>query len=153
RDLGIFPAKGNAEQERLALELDEFERGYPRLTLSLFMDVVGACLANAEKPPKEGRRSKAVEAAEAAAAEEAGPEYRPHNTGPATPDGRAALRKRVRTVGVPGNAISWRALLGRLGRLNRLKVFDRFDDSARPLAYKELLRPGSVSVIDLSDSG
>jgi DNA helicase HerA-like ATPase len=153
RDLGIFPAKGNAEQERLALELDEFERGYPRLTLSLFMDVVGACLAHAEKPPKEGRRSKAVEAAEAAAEEEAGPEYRPYNPALATPEGRAALHKRVRTVGVPGNAISWRALLGRLGRLNRLKVFDRFDDSARPLAYKELLRPGSVSVIDLSDSG
>src|SRR5947209_20110287 len=40
RDLGIFPARGNAEQERLAMEIDEFERGYPRLTLSLLMDVV-----------------------------------------------------------------------------------------------------------------
>ena len=29
------------------MELDEFERGYPRLTLSLLMDVVGACLAAA----------------------------------------------------------------------------------------------------------
>ena len=58
RDLDIFPAKGDAEQERLALETDEFERGYPRMTLSLLMDVVGACLAKAEKGPKEGRGKK-----------------------------------------------------------------------------------------------
>ena len=43
RDLDIFPKKGEAEQERLALEIDEFERGYPRLSLSIIMDVVGAC--------------------------------------------------------------------------------------------------------------
>jgi hypothetical protein len=46
RDLGIFPAKGNADQERLAMEIDEFERGYPRLTLSIMMDVVAACLTD-----------------------------------------------------------------------------------------------------------
>src|SRR5262249_41843578 len=38
-------------------------------------------------------------------------------------------------------------------RLNRLKVFDSPSASAKPLNYKDLLRPGSVSVIDLSDSG
>ncbi|HEV7215524.1 MAG TPA: helicase HerA-like domain-containing protein, partial [Chloroflexota bacterium] len=51
RFLKIFPAPGDAEQERLALELDEFERGYPRLTLSLMMDIVAACLAVADKAP------------------------------------------------------------------------------------------------------
>jgi uncharacterized protein len=44
RQLGIFPAWKNAEQERMAMEIDEFERGYPRMTLSLLIDVVTACL-------------------------------------------------------------------------------------------------------------
>ena len=44
RELGIFPAKGNAEQERIAMEIDEFERGYPRMTLSFLIDIAGACL-------------------------------------------------------------------------------------------------------------
>ena len=57
RDLGIFPQKGDAEQERIALELDEFERGYPRMTLSLLLDVVGACRQRAEpKGDKEARQ-------------------------------------------------------------------------------------------------
>ena len=30
---------GQADQERMAVEIDEFERGYPRLTLSLLLDV------------------------------------------------------------------------------------------------------------------
>jgi DNA helicase HerA-like ATPase len=42
-------------------------------------------------------------------------------------------------------------LLGRLGRLNRLKVFDH--PRARPLAYQDMLRPGTLSLVDLSDSG
>src|SRR5258708_2127166 len=62
RDLGIFPEKAaapeaRARQERVAMELDEFERGYPRLTLSLLMDVAGACLAVADHG-KGGARSK-----------------------------------------------------------------------------------------------
>jgi hypothetical protein len=49
--------------------------------------------------------------------------------------------------------VSWGALLGRLNRLNRLKVFDNAADGARPQNYKKLLEPGKLSVIDLSDSG
>src|SRR5581483_7395033 len=42
RRLNVFPQKGNAEQEQFALELDEFERGYPRLTPALLLDVIQA---------------------------------------------------------------------------------------------------------------
>jgi DNA helicase HerA-like ATPase len=52
----------------------------------------------------------------------------------------------------PAHSISWRALLGRLGRLNRLKVFHD-DGGPPPMTYANLLRPGRVSVVDLSDSG
>ncbi len=130
RDLDIFPKRGDREQERLAVELDEFERGYPRLTLSIMMDVVGACLAKADKS-----------------------EITPYGKQLSSDQGKEALVKRVKSTDLPSSAVSWRALLGRLARLNRLKVFDAPSKAARPLNYKELLRPGSVSIIDLSDSG
>ncbi len=59
RELNIFPKKGDEEQERLALEIDEFERGYPRLTLSLFIDIVSACetVANLPKKAKDAGES------------------------------------------------------------------------------------------------
>ena len=49
--------------------------------------------------------------------------------------------------------ISWRAILGKLGRLNRLKVFYDEQSGPKPLSYKQMLQPGNVSVVDLSDSG
>jgi len=130
RDLNIFPKKGDAEQERLAIELDEFERGYPRLTLSMLLDVVSACLASVEKKEPTPLR----------------PEL-------ASEEGKRSLETRIHAQGIPGNPISWRALLGLLGRLNRLKVFDIEVQGARALTYRSLLRPGGVSVIDLSDTG
>jgi DNA helicase HerA-like ATPase len=134
RDLGIFPEKDKPtadlkKQEDLLIDLDEFERGYPRLTLSLMMDIVGACLAIADKA-----------------------EIAPYNPRLQTDEAKAALKMRIHSLNVPGNAISWRALLGRLARLNRLKVFDTTSTAAPPLNYKTLLSPGSVSVFDLSDS-
>jgi DNA helicase HerA-like ATPase len=147
RDLGIFPAKGNAQQERIALELDEFERGYPRLTLSLLLDVASACLARAEKPARESRKKDGDGDDEGAGA------FRPFNGVLASPEGMRALQTRIHTMNVPGNAISWRALLGKLWRLQRLKVFFNEQDGVRPIDYKQLLQPGNVSVVDLSDSG
>jgi uncharacterized protein len=149
RFLKIFPAPGDVEQERLALELDEFERGYPRLTLSLMMDIVAACLAVADKVPLVVERE-----GDAAA----GAAYTPFNDRLKEPAALAELQRLMKTLNVPGNAISWRALLGRLARLNRLKVFDTTaKDSAgnvpQPLRYSALLRPGNVAVIDLSDAG
>jgi DNA helicase HerA-like ATPase len=148
RDLGIFPAKQNAEQERLAAELDEFERGYPRLTLSLLLDVVGACHAKADRPPKQGARTQSTPHDDS---DTAG--FQPRNPLLASPDGLKALRTRLHAANVQGNAISWRALLGKLGRLNRLKVFFNEQAGAQPLIYKRLLEPGHVAVVDLSDSG
>ncbi len=145
RELDIFPKKDAADQQRLALEIDEFERGYPRLTLSILMDVVGACLARADSGPKKGKK----------AADDDGEELdvTPFSKDLKTPAGVAALKKRVHAANPPGNAISWRAVLGRLARLARLNVF--YDEGAgvRPLSYKELLQPGRLSVVDLSDSG
>ena len=141
RDLGIFPQPKNAEQERMAMENDEFERGYPRMTLSILMDVVAACMKVAESPKGKGTDT------------ENSAEFTPSNPALATPEGRNSLRAKIYSGTRPDSAVSWRALLGRLGRLYRLKVFDTTNTDASPMTYKNLLTPGSVSIIDLSDSG
>ncbi|MFO0808617.1 MAG: ATP-binding protein [Gemmataceae bacterium] len=146
RELGIFPEKQNAEQERFAAEIDEFARGYPRLTLSLMIDVAGACLHHVERAPKE-KPKKGEELVE-----EGTNGFEPFSAELRTSAAKAALKKRVAAAQVPSNAISWKALLGRLHRLNRLKVFDRDPTGAKPMSYKHLLEPGKVSVIDLSDT-
>ena len=144
RDLGVFPAKGNAEQERLAMEIDEFERGYPRLTLSWMIDVVSACLNVAEMPRREDSKGKGSENSV---------EFSSYNATLARPEGKAAMRTRIYSGRRPDSAVSWRALLGKLYRMNRLKVFDTDSKEALPLKYKTLLQPGAVAVVDLSDSG
>lgn len=146
RDLGIFPAKGNAEQEQMVMELDEFERGYPRMTLGILMDVVQACLKRADSGPKKSSRKNDDE-------DEPGFDVEPWSKELNTPDGKAALRKRVQSANPPGNAISWRSVVGKLARLNRLKVFYTDKPDPPPVNYPNLLKPGTLSVFDLSDSG
>src|SRR5262249_48167553 len=54
RDLGIFPEKDKTKeeverQEKILLRVDEFERGWPRMTLSLVLDIVSTCRARVNK--------------------------------------------------------------------------------------------------------
>jgi hypothetical protein len=130
RELDIFPKRGDAAQQQLALELDEFDRGYPRLTLAFLMDVVGAFRVLAEKGDLDA--------------------YQPH-----APELRASKDRLIAQVKAgdrrADSPVSWRALLGKLAGLHRLKVFDRAE--ARPLTYRRLLQPGAVTIVDLSDSG
>jgi hypothetical protein len=68
------------------------------------------------------------------------------------PEGRRALADAAARGQTPGNTISWRPA-ERLARLNRLRVFYNEHDGVKPLSYKQMLKPGQVSIIDLSDSG
>jgi DNA helicase HerA-like ATPase len=138
RDLGICPEKNKPReeverQERLLLRVDEFERGWPRMTLSLLLNVVGKCLAVVHKTA-----------------------FEPYNAELRTDAGRAALERHIKPKEMQGNASSWGKLKSLLWRLHRLKVFDRHlarRRAARPLDYRELLEPSRVSVVDLSDTG
>jgi uncharacterized protein len=135
RDLGIFPVKeatpeARERQERLLLTLDEFERGHPRLTLSLFLDVVGFCKAAVNRTT-----------------------FTPHNEVFRSDEGKAALKKRLDPKEMPGSVSSWGKVLSVLWRMHRLKVFDRHGAGGKFLTYRELVQPGRVSVVDLSDSG
>ena len=124
RDLKFFPATRDEEDQLAAL--DELETGYPRMTLSHLIDVAGVF-------------------AHAVARDEGEP--------PLYNDIFAANRSRVREK-VHGykssHEFSWRGLIGRLHRVNRLKIFD--NPAAPPLRYAGFLEPGRVSVVDLSDT-
>jgi DNA helicase HerA-like ATPase len=50
---------------------------------------------------------------------------------------------------VPSHVISWRGVLGKVSRIKRLKIFDI---SGGTLPYVEMLQPGRISIIDLSDT-
>jgi DNA helicase HerA-like ATPase len=134
RDLGIFPQKDvpaeeKERQERFLTGLDDFERGYPRMRLSLLLDVVGACKAIAAKGS-----------------------YEPYNAVLRTEYAQDLFKKYMSPKDVT-NAASWGKVNSLLWRLHKLKVFDRTDGGARVLTYREMLRPGQVSVVDLSDAG
>lgn len=126
RDLGVFPAKNDATQERQVLEINEFESGYPHMTLSHVIDIAGFFLAHLSKAEPE-----------------------PFNGAFKTDPAKAMIRQRVAQVQT-NNEISWKALLGKLWRLQRTGVFD--NAKAQPMPFAELIQPGHVSIVDLSDT-
>ncbi len=105
-------------------ELDEFEEGFPGMTLAHLHDMVGAFAGVAAKEEPELRT-------------------------PAFAERRDEVKREIGAL-KPTSAASWRALLGKLGRLKRLNVFDV--PNARPLDYARLLEPGRVGIVDLSDT-
>lgn len=122
----VFP-RSDADHERL-MELDELESGYPRMTLTHLYDMVHVFEAVAAKTPDPFLHS---------------------------PDFNGKLDDLKQIVqgfqgGGGGNTASWRALLGKIGRIRRFNIFDT--KAAPPLQYQQLLRPGHVSIIDLSDT-
>lgn len=123
-NLKIYPAS-KEEQEEL-LELDEMERGFPRLTLQRMYDIVRLC-------------------ADTVSGEEADtylhtPEFRAN---------RAPITKIIKGAKLPSNVWSWRKVQGSLSRLLRLGIFDNPVGSSD---YNQMTQPGRVTIIDLSDT-
>lgn len=125
RDLKIFPA--SPEEERQVWELNEFEEGYPTLTLSKIIDLATVFLAVADHASTDDLEL-----------------YNPEFKGS---QAMAAILKRVNAT-KPSHAVSWRATLARLWRLHRMRIFDQPRNPA--LDYAAMLRPGQVSIVDLS---
>lgn len=126
--LKIYPTN-EAEMNEL-LELDEMERGFPRLTLENMYDIVRLCADTvAGEEGDTYLRTKAFHA------------------------NRAELIKILQEAKLkenksPANVSSWRKVQGSLGRLLRLGIFD----SDAPPDYKAMTEPGRVTIIDLSDT-
>lgn len=126
RELRIFPS--TADDERRALELNEFEEGYPGLTLSRLMDIVEAFIAHLDKTTDD---------------------FEPYDDELKESKAKAAVQRRV-AAAKPQHPVSWRSLKGRLWQLHRLRIFDQPRNPA--LDYGEFLGRGRVSIVDLSDT-
>jgi len=139
RDLEIFPRKG---EEQLTLALDELERGYPRMTLLQLIDMAGVFAEMAGNTRDERSKAKGGDSEESARTFSLlSPEFRGQER---------LIRQRAAAAQAPGNVVSWRGLLGKLWRVQRLQIFDHASASRVP--YASLVQPGCVSVIDLSDT-
>ncbi|QGJ70639.1 Bipolar DNA helicase [Planctomycetales bacterium 10988] len=122
----IFPRERNAQDRDRAAAWDELDTGYPMMQLKQLYDVIHQTAAILSK--EEGEIPLAtLEFAE----------------------NRSRLVKLIQSS-KPGSIASWRALQGKLGKIRRLKIFDA--PGVKPLNFAEMLKPGRVSIIDLSDS-
>src|SRR5207245_1161381 len=98
---------------RAAIELDEFDTGYPRMRLANLYDVVALIHAAVGKEDPGGVYLRSHEFGE---------------------EQKKQILLRVQTAAKDAsNVLSWRALLGKLSRLMRLNVFDH--PKARPVDY------------------
>lgn len=136
REFEIFPPKN---QERQVIDIDEFDRGWPMMKLEDLRYLVSAIIGIAEKtgegePPfKESQFSGRWEKVK--------PKIHSY-FGAGDGDGETKKAK-------ISHAVSWKALMARISRLQRLRIFDRGRQFA--INYAEMLQPGRVNVIDLSD--
>lgn len=121
KDVGVYPQKG---QESEAIQLDEFETGWPKLTLSMLIDVAGMIL--------DRMNSK---------------QLNPFNS--IFKNNMAKVEPRIAAVDT-SHEISWGALLSKLWQLSRTKVFD--NTSAGAIPFTELIKPSQLTIVDLSDS-
>ena len=138
KDLDIFPRKG---EERMALEIDEMETGCPRMTLLQLIDVVGV-FTDLASQAKDDKKNKADESDDST-----------KSFGTLSPEFRGredVLKRRAAAARAPGNLPSWKGLLGKLWRVQRLRIFD--NSAAAGLNFGDMLQPGRVSVVDLSDT-
>ena len=124
RDFKIFPA--SKDEEAVMIELDELETGFPRLRLSYLLDVVGIFRHQVSKDPGSPELFNAL-----------------------FKNNLAKVQERIAQFKT-SHELSWLALLGRLHRINRLKIFD--NPTAPAINYRELIKPNRVSVVDLSDT-
>jgi len=163
RDFGIFPRRGNDAEERESLEVDELTTGYPKMTLQHVLDVVNAYLYTLSEVGKSEQKSagtgtgrKAKGSAMEAIGDDNGGSEASNSTGASSLQLFSEFRTNPSMVLQRVHAqkstheVSWRALAARVHRLRRLKIFDVRGVAA--IDFRQMLQPGRVSVVDLSDT-
>lgn len=108
------------------MEFDELETGYPRLTLSFLIDVVSACISSLDDSQPQRILNR--------------------NYFGQRWDQVITTIKSLKIEKIPS---SWKKLSGMLWRLHRLAIFD--NPQAATLDVAAMVKPGCVSIIDLSD--
>lgn len=127
-ELGVFPTKKNLEEERAALDYDEMEAGYPRLELSLLIDVVSACISHLLKNDFNF------------------PLF--NQSVMTTSSAKTVLTRIVENTEIEKIPSSWKKVSGMLHKLQRLKIFDQ--PKSPQLNANAMLKAGRVNIIDLS---
>jgi len=130
KKLKIYPTTPEEEQD--LIELDEFDRGLPKLTLPIMYDIVQACVAK-----REGQLTK----------ENGEPTFFMKSD---LYSKRKEVLQAFASLEFKENKFSWFKVKGRLGLLLRYGIFD--NPKANFLDYDVLTKPGNVSIIDLSDT-
>ncbi len=123
-ELKMYPSTPQEQQH--ALDWDEMEEGYPKLTLALLIDVVAQCISPDDQP--EFYVSPILKGNKAV---------------------QKKLQDMVNNSKVEGVASSWKKVSSMLWKLWRLKIFDQ--SGAKGLDFKDILKAGRVNIIDLSD--
>lgn len=140
RDFDIFPNKTNPDHQRMLLDIDEFERGWPELKLEDLRYVVGGVISVGDK--NDGIEPPYRQSQFHGRWEEVRRKIKSFFG--ASDDG-GSREKKASITSPP----SWKALMSKISRLQRLRVFDRGAQLA--INYKEMLQPGRVNIIDLPD--
>ena len=122
--LKVFPS--NEDEQQAAIDVDELERGWPRMTLPMMLDIVGNAIEIANKNP-DGYEPRS-------------PEFR---------NAKAQIIELLKRRDVEKDARSWKAIAKRLWRMQRAKVFG--DKEAELIGMSELVQSGRISIVDLSD--
>jgi DNA helicase HerA-like ATPase len=116
----------NAQERAQLLELDELETGYPEMRLDHLYDVVAQIAAMKNNDPDPNLVTTEFSA------------------------NRDDLKNIINASQAQSHGPSWRKVQGRLGQIRRLRIFD--SNQARPINYGDMLQPGRISIIDLSDT-
>lgn len=120
----IFPA--NDEEQRQALEIDELQSGWPRMSIEMMLDVVGAAIEKIDGNA-DGFRGRAKG-------------FRGHER---------TLIQTLNARNIEKDSRSWKAIAKRLWRMRKAGVFAEMDYER--IDIDEVLVPGRISIIDLSD--
>jgi DNA helicase HerA-like ATPase len=123
--LEIYPAKGNRAEQQQALEIDELETGWPRMTLEMLIDVVSAAISHTQKLTEFGLPPLAFGGRE------------------------DVVFKAIKEKNIESNKYSWLGLNKKLWKLKRAKLFASTPGSK--IDVKKMLTPGRISIIDLHD--
>jgi hypothetical protein len=122
--LKIYPA--NPEEQQEAAEIDELESGWPRMTLLMMIDIVGAAISVINKTTDD---------------------YRPRS--PEFRDQKDQVLAILQQRNVEKDARSWLAIAKRLWRMHKSNVFGR--EPRELINVREMLEHGRISIVDLSD--
>jgi len=158
RQLGVFPRKAQEKNDNdLMMEVDEFDRGWPLMTLDHLCYIVSGVINVAEGKSDEEPMLRARgfqgqwQTIARTIMSQFGGALADDSDDEAEGGGRG--RRGGSRGGAPkfGNVQSWKVLSSRVTRIRKLGVFDRDAGEGTPLRYDQMLQPGRVNIIDLSD--